>query len=99
MTMFPALGIPSPAIPAWLALCASLDRLAGEGRRPVCVQRPEQWGPDATTAARRDAAEACGYCPALHACAAYADAANEKHGVWGGTDRSLRRPKTERNAA
>lgn len=93
------LGIPFDALPAWLALSAALDRLADEGRVPVCAQRPSQWDQDAKPAARRDAAEACGYCPALHPCAAYADMAKEKHGVWGGIDRSYRPGKRTADAA
>jgi transcription factor WhiB len=87
--------------PSYLSvpLFKALDRLTDEGRAPLCVQRPEQWGPDAKPSARTDAAEACSYCPALHPCAAYADAANERHGVWGGVDRSQRQPTTGRRSA
>jgi hypothetical protein len=89
------LGIRPAALPAWLALCAVLDRLADDGRSPVCVQRPGQWSSDAKPADRQDAAEACTFCPALALCAAYADAADERHGVWGGIDRTAR-PVTRR---
>jgi len=87
------LGIAPETMPAWTALCVALDRLAEAGRTPVCSARPEQWGPDVPAAARRDAVEACHYCPAMHPCAAYADAADERFGVWGGTDRGLRPTK------
>lgn len=90
------LGIPFDALPAWLALSTALERLADEGRVPVCAQRPEQWSSDAKRTARADAAEACGYCPVLHPCAAYADAAGEQHGVWGSVDRT---PLARRKAA
>ena len=81
------LGIAPDAIPAWIALCCALDRLAERGRRPICESRPDQWSSDARATAR------CGFCPALHPCASYADAADERFGVWGGMDRGLRRPK------
>ncbi len=96
------LGIAPDAIPAWLALCLALDRLAERGRRPVCESSPNQWSGDVRATARRDAAEACMFCPALHPCASYAQAADERHGVWGGTDRGLRptptRPKETNDA-
>lgn len=87
------LGIPTDAMPAWLALCAALDRLADDGRAPVCQQRPDQWSDDARPHARRDAAEGCTFCPALHPCAAFAEAAAEKHHIWGGIDRATRPTK------
>lgn len=91
------LGIPPEAAPAWVSLTCALDRLAEQGGRPVCATRPDQWSADARASARSDAAEACTYCPALHPCAAFADAADERHGVWGGIDRA-RRPAKERAA-
>ena len=88
------LGIGPEAAPAWLSLCAALDRLTEAGRTPVCAAQPDQWSADAGAAARRDAAEACSYCPARRPCAAFADVADERFGVWGGTDRALRpRPR------
>ncbi len=96
------LGIAPAAQPAWLALRYALDRLAERGRRPVCETRPDQWSADAHGTARRDAAEACMFCPALHPCASFAQAADERVGVWGGTDRGLRptpsRPKEATHA-
>ena len=100
MSTLSDLGISTEAVPAWRALCSALDSLADEGRQTLCQQWPDQWAADATPTARREAAEACGYCPALALCAAYAEAANENYGVWGGIDRSQRRPKAQaRNAA
>ena len=46
----------------------------------------DDWASDAPARARRDAAEACMFCPARHPCASYADAAGEPSGVWGGVD-------------
>lgn len=78
-------GIRPEALPAWLSLSAALDRMAEDGQTPVCHQRPDQWSSDASEHARRDAAEACGFCPARSACHAFG-LVNEKHGVWGGHD-------------
>lgn len=92
-----AFGIRREAVPAWVALTAVLEDMADHGQTPVCHQRPEQWSEDATEAARRDAAEACEFCPARHACAAFARANRERSGVWGGLDYSPR--KNRSNAA
>jgi hypothetical protein len=91
-------GIKPQAVNAFLALAESLDRMADDGREPVCMQRPNQWSSDATTPARQDAAAACDFCPAQPACLAYALAQSEPAGVWGGRDFT---PKTRRkeNAA
>lgn len=84
------LGIPTQARPAYVALVAALDRLADQGRTPVCARRPDAWSSEAPAAVRREAAAACGWCPARVQCAAYAVAADERHGVWGGNDRGAR---------
>jgi hypothetical protein len=91
MSRFAALGIPTEAVPTWLTLCEALDRLADEKRTPVCAQEPDQWGADATPAARKDAAEACKWCPVVDPCGNFGQF--EKHGVWGGVDRGERRPR------
>lgn len=78
------------AISAWLALSDALDRMADDGQTPMCQQRPDQWSSDATLAARRDAAEACTFCPVQPACLAYAIAQQEPAHVWGGRDFSGR---------
>jgi hypothetical protein len=87
------LGIKSAAFPAWLSLGAALVRMADDGKRPLCQQRPDQWSPDAKPHERSSAAEACTYCPALHACAAFAQANGERHCVWGGLDLTHRKAK------
>lgn len=91
------LGIPPAAAPAWVALTVALDRMADQGRTPVCVRRPDDWASEAPTRARRAAAEACGHCPVMRACAAYADVAGERCHVWGGIDRTP--PPKRREAA
>lgn len=79
-------GIRPEAVNAFQALADALDRMADDGRQPVCKQRPDQWSSDADTPARQDAAAACGFCPAQPACLAYALAQREPAGVWGGRD-------------
>lgn len=81
--------VPPSARNAWLALADALEQLTDQGLTVVCQSRPDQWfSSDAT--ARRDAAEACGYCPIVRACGAYAqaaaDAGQPEHGVWAGKE-------------
>ena len=85
-------------MPAWWSLCAALDDVELDGNRVICTTRPDQWSADVSPAARRDAAEACTYCPARHACAAFASA-NGESGVWGGIDFTTHRPKKASTAA
>ena len=92
------LGIRRDAIAAWLAFGAAIERMAEQGRKPVCSQRPEQWFADRPIV-RADAAEARLYCPALHPCAAFAQANRERHHVWGGSDlKPTTRKATARSA-
>jgi hypothetical protein len=79
-------GVRPEAVNAFLALADVLNRMGDDNRRAVCEQRPEQWSSDATPPARRDAAAACGFCPARAACLAFALAQREPAGVWGGRD-------------
>jgi hypothetical protein len=99
MTRAAVFGIRFDAVNAYQALDDALDRMADEGRRPVCQQRPEQWSSDATTPARQDAAAACGFCPAQPACLAYALAQGETAGVWGGRDFTPTTRKRKESAA
>lgn len=65
---------------------------ATDGTEP-CVRDPEAWfasvnsHPRATIAAER----ACLSCPARIPCLAYAQAAQEPHGVWGGLNGEQRK--------
>jgi hypothetical protein len=93
------LGIKSDAIPAWLALTSALDRLADQGRTPVCARRPDDWASDAPARARRDAVEACGHCPVRSLCDDYATVADERCHVWGGTDRTPQPSSNRREKA
>jgi hypothetical protein len=91
------LGIHPEAVPAWHSLSAALDDL---GRGPVCGNDPDSWSADGSLKTRREAAEACGWCPVLKECAAFAELSDERQGVWGGVDRGQRpTPTRERKAA
>lgn len=87
------LGVPDHARTEWEALGAALD----ESGVPAPCQGtdPDRWaGRDAMGAPSshdRAASDACLDCPAMIACAAYALAAGERHGVWGGMSASERR--------
>lgn len=79
----------TPAVErAWHNLAGVLNDLADEGRYTACQLYPDAWSADARVSDRRQAAEACRHCPALAACATYADAAGERWHVWGGMDRA-----------
>ena len=90
-----ALGsVPAEARDAWLELNGVLDRV---GTVPCQCGDPEAWWPPARKpfhAALR-AVAACHGCAAQDACLAYALAADERFGIWGGTlpdeRRALRR--------
>ncbi len=79
-------GVRPQAGNAWRALTDALNQLTDQGRQPVCATRPDQWASNASPAARRDAIEACTYCPVLAACRAFAEANDERQGVFGGRD-------------
>ncbi len=85
------------AVGAWLALGGTLARLAEAGHPWPCLVDPKPFTSDSATE-RREAAAACvTACPALSACARFADAQGEVHHVWAGEDRtttSTRRTKT-----
>lgn len=68
---------------------AALERLLA-GSEPPCATEPEAWYPT-TPEGVEQATDACMGCPALFACAAYADALAADLGVWGGTDRTVKR--------
>lgn len=81
--VWPAWLVPAGAEVEWAALQAALRREV-----PPCRAEPELWftprvRPD-DFAAHESAVEACGWCPILEQCRAYALAAGEVDGVWGG---------------
>lgn len=84
-------AIPSTAEAAWHEL---QNALAAAGTVPCRAGEAAHWWPD-----RRDlgspttygAIQACSRCPASSECLAYAMAADERFGIWGGTTPDDRR--------
>src|SRR5690349_18734708 len=77
--------VPAAAHEQWLRL---RTRLQEAGPVPCEMGPAEAWWPDARTArepAVRRAVDGCHRCPVTDACLAYALAADERFGVWGGT--------------
>jgi len=74
--------IPARALPEWAALSRALH-----GITPVCMSAADAWF-DGDPA---EAEEACSHCPVVAPCNAYAAAAGEQHGVWGGANRAAAR--------
>lgn len=87
-------GLPVEAQALHLALS-----LAAEQSRPPCRGRDE-WTSDGADD-KAAALEACAFCPIQSPCAAYARAADERHGVWSGIDRgdANARRRAQRRAA
>ncbi|MBT1002639.1 WhiB family transcriptional regulator [Paenarthrobacter sp. DKR-5] len=75
------LGVPHHAMAAWRAL---LDALEANPVTPCrTMLTPEQWFTPSRPQ-RKAAAAACAGCPVLLQCQAYAYAAPERTGIWGG---------------
>lgn len=93
MTEADPMGQDNPKAPRARASRRRLDdALAVEarmGRLTPCQREPEVFTADGHDAAsqRAEAARRCHSCPVLTECAEYADAADERWHVWGGTDR------------
>jgi WhiB family transcriptional regulator, redox-sensing transcriptional regulator len=89
---WPSLRIPVGAVDAWVDLQVGLAVLDGP---PACVVDPERWWATAATAAgsaaQAEAVAWCVGCPVRVECAAYAIAAAERFGIWGGTIPAERR--------
>jgi WhiB family redox-sensing transcriptional regulator len=86
----PATGIPGACIPRhavgeWLALARVL---ADHGPAPCEKGDPELWWP--VRGGSPDAVAGCEVCPVRTECLAYAVAADERDGVWGGLTRDER---------
>lgn len=79
--------IPAAAEGEWLLLQAAL---VGMGRQPACEVDAELWWSH-RPAEVAEAVAACGWCPVRSACLAYALAAREAEGVWGGATGRERR--------
>jgi hypothetical protein len=73
--------LPPEARTEWLTLA----RVLAEHMPPPCEEgEPEAWWPSPRSPADPVAVEGCGRCPARSPCLAYALAADERFGVWGG---------------
>lgn len=86
------LEIPGQAWPAWEALHHGIASAADP--TPCRGADRDDWtgtGPQQERAAAR-----CLDCPVLSLCGAYARAAGEREGVWGGRTASARRARRER---
>jgi hypothetical protein len=90
---WPSLRVPVGAVEAWVRLQVGLALLE---RPPACATAPERWWATAASpagsAAQAEAVAWCVGCPARVECAAYAIAAAERFGIWGGTTPAERRP-------
>lgn len=85
------LGVPPEAFTAWLRLHDALTRAHGT---PCAGPGRDRWL--GTEQEQRAAADACMDCPVLRPCDAYATAADERAGVWGGfTARERQRRRGE----
>lgn len=81
----PADLVPGAAGRQWTRLRRLLDQV---GPVPCQIGPAEAWWPDAKAARGpgvRRAVAGCRRCPVSQACLAYALAADERFGVWGGT--------------
>ena len=69
------------------------DALVAANHRTPCREGDDDAWFASEAAERARAAQACAPCPVLDACRAYAIAARERHGVWGGRDREDRKTR------
>ena len=86
-------AVPPQAAVEWRELAARLEEVG-----PVACQTgdPGAWWPDRAEkhgAAAHRAIDACQRCPASAQCLAYALAADERYGIWGGTTPEQRRAR------
>lgn len=85
--VWPAWAVPPRAVGEWLELQAALQALAGP---PLCSDDPGRWFSTVLEDVA-DAVAVCALCPVRAECAAYAIAADEKHGTFGGVTELERR--------
>lgn len=88
VSVWPGWTIPGGAVLEWLALQRAVVEW---GARLECEREPEAWYAAKGSAAELAAVEACSWCPVRGLCAAYALAAGERDGVWGGLTPADRR--------
>jgi len=79
--------IPTEAARPFLSLLHAFAAMGDTGRAVPCSTDPDGFYHDLRVV-RALAVPLCRDCPVLTACGAYADAAGERFGVWGGRDRS-----------
>lgn len=77
-----AAPVPKAALPAWQRLCAALSVY-----QPPCASEPDLWW-DTDREAVEAALYGCQRCQVLEPCQRYAEAADERFGVWGAIDRT-----------
>lgn len=75
------------------ALSRAVLTLAEDGQRPRCSDAPQIWLSD-DIEDRNEVVRYCLTCPLIEPCAAAGQF--EKHGVWGGIDRSVNKKETKR---
>lgn len=89
---WPSWVVPRRALGEWVDLQDAVGSLI---RGPACRREPELWWATPRTSegveAQAEAAASCWWCPARLECLAYALAANEREGVWGGRTAAERR--------
>jgi hypothetical protein len=90
--VWPAWGVPEAAVDAWVRLVMAVEHLS---RSTACQVEPELWW-SVREVDQVAAAEACGWCPVVELCQAYATVAGERFGVWGGTTPAEQRELTGR---
>lgn len=81
--VWPAWQVPDGARSEWVALQLALVELVESGRSPRCAGSPEVWWSKRPAEVER-AVVGCSWCPLLEVCGAYALAAGEVAGTWGG---------------
>lgn len=81
------IGVPRHAYTAWITLHEQIAETPGGS--PCAGPDRNDWTSN-TRAVQKRAADRCLDCPALTACHAYARAAGERDGVWGGLTPSER---------
>lgn len=91
--VWPSWEPPEGALEEWAALVDALVELGGE---PPCTDDPARWSV-ATPSAVAWAKAVCARCPVVVACRAYALAADEPGGTWGGLSDAERRQVTGRS--
>jgi len=86
---WPVLPIPAAAVDEWRQLVDALRQHGPTPREDPATR--ELWHSTRGPEVAAEAVFGCSRCPVLDACGAYALAADERDGVWGGTTAAERR--------